>query len=433
MKPRIAVMEFPGTNCERETFRAVQKAGMEPIRFRWNDDKELLRSCDGYVIGGGFSYEDRSRSGIIAAMDPVMDVLREQDKAGKPILGVCNGAQILLESGIVPGFANHRLGGALAQNKQMVDGKVVGTGFYNAWVNVRTVTQDNSDSFLGDLDPTTVYRIPAAHAEGRFVIPAQVLSMLRERNVAMLAYCDAQGTLNPRFPVNPNGSVDNLAGIGNFRGNAMAIMPHPERTGEGLRFFTSMRNYIERKRHRNIPVPQIPEGSGSEAKDVPYEPVGTARQLLVSTIITDNTAVSVEQALRSRGFPVTVKRAVHWELVPHEAVDPARFAQEFDIACKSGELLNPNKEFALRNLPDADGMILVRDPMEDDSTGLRTQQILESRLGLTSIRSVRHGVLWMLSVDGTYADQASKIVKEALDTHICDNPYSHRRFTYAKP
>jgi phosphoribosylformylglycinamidine synthase len=424
MSVRIAVIEFPGTNCERETFRAVARAGMEPIRFRWNQDPGLLDSCDGYVIGGGFSYEDRSRSGIIAALDPIMDILRKEDEVGKPILGICNGAQILLESGIVPGLRDHRPGGALASNKRIVDSAILGTGFYNAWVNIRDTGGDGA--FTGCFDAKQVLAIPAAHAEGRFVIPRSLLDALYRADIPTLRYCDAQGNIIPSFPVNPNGSVDNLAAIGNLRGNALAIMPHPERTRGGDVIFTSMRTWIEHPRLRQ-PVNLLPyEGIATDREEVHVNAPG-AKELLVSTIITDNTAISVEQALRNRGLGVQVRRAVHWELIPDERYTPEAFGHAVETACASGELFNKNKEFLLDRPPAADRHLLVRSPAEDDSDGLKAHQVLESRFALSSIKSIRHGILWMLTAD---ADQDRSVIDQALMTNIFNNPYSHRRYSH---
>src|SRR5215208_2855516 len=99
---KIAIIQFPGSNCERETILAVKRAGMDPVEFLWNESTDRLAAMDGYIIVGGFSYEDRSRAGIIAALDPVMHELTIQSESGKPILGICNGAQILVETGLVP-------------------------------------------------------------------------------------------------------------------------------------------------------------------------------------------------------------------------------------------------------------------------------------------------------------------------------------------
>lgn len=119
---KIAIIQFPGSNCERETSRAIKRAGMEPVEVLWNVDVSELSQYSGFVIVGGFSYEDRSRAGIIAALDPIMDVLAEHSALGKPILGICNGAQILVEKGLVPGLKNRQLGAALAENIRVQNG-----------------------------------------------------------------------------------------------------------------------------------------------------------------------------------------------------------------------------------------------------------------------------------------------------------------------
>ena len=136
---RIAIIQFPGSNCERETMLAVKRAGMEPVEFLWNESREKLREMAGYIIVGGFSYEDRSRAGIIAALDPVMQEIAIQSEKGKPVLGICNGAQVLVETGLVPGLENNKVGMVLTENKRVANGKILGTGYYNAWINMRAV------------------------------------------------------------------------------------------------------------------------------------------------------------------------------------------------------------------------------------------------------------------------------------------------------
>ena len=108
--PKIGVIQFPGSNTERETVMACHRVGLEPIEFLWNQPHKELTELDGYIIVGGFSYEDRSRSGVIAALEPIMKQIRIEAGKGKPVLGICNGAQILVESGLVPGLKDNRVG-----------------------------------------------------------------------------------------------------------------------------------------------------------------------------------------------------------------------------------------------------------------------------------------------------------------------------------
>src|SRR3989344_5848763 len=125
--PRIAVISFPGNNCEVESLRAVKQAGMEAVSFRWNDDRSKLKDIDGYFIPGGFSYEDRGRSGMVAARDPLMEFIGQEAEAGKVVIGNCNGAQILIESGLVP--IGKELSMSLARNAIKTADAFVSPGF----------------------------------------------------------------------------------------------------------------------------------------------------------------------------------------------------------------------------------------------------------------------------------------------------------------
>ena len=119
MNPRVAIIQFPGSNTERETIMACERVGITPIEFLWNENPKNLSSFDGYIIVGGFSYEDRSRSGVIAAMEPIIDQLKVESVKNKAVLGICNGAQILVESGLIPGLKDYELGVALTDNKRI--------------------------------------------------------------------------------------------------------------------------------------------------------------------------------------------------------------------------------------------------------------------------------------------------------------------------
>ncbi|MFA6486479.1 MAG: phosphoribosylformylglycinamidine synthase I, partial [Candidatus Magasanikbacteria bacterium] len=229
----IAIIQFPGSNAESESIRAIRTAGMEPVEFLWNQNPGDLQKFDGFFIVGGFSYEDRSRSGIIASLDPIMRYLKIENDKSKPILGICNGAQILVETGIVPGLNDNQVGMALAVNKRVKDGRVLGTGFYNAWVNVQLSAPSNACAFSRSLKPGEFMHIPVAHGEGRFVIPPELLEDLKQNNQTVFRYCDDNGKISEEFPVNPNGAMYNLAAVCNTVGNAMAMMPHPERCPAG--------------------------------------------------------------------------------------------------------------------------------------------------------------------------------------------------------
>ena len=140
----IAYIQFPGSNTENETINSLKRCGFNPKPHLWNDPPSLLEDCVGYIILGGFSFEDRSRSGIIASLDPVVNKIKEQALLGKPVLGICNGAQILVESGMVPGNEDFNTVLALTDNRRVVKEQIVGTGYYNTWCHIKPNTASNS-------------------------------------------------------------------------------------------------------------------------------------------------------------------------------------------------------------------------------------------------------------------------------------------------
>jgi len=159
----IAVIQFPGSNTERETFMACRRAGLNPVEFLWNTSSEKLSEFDGFIIVGGFSYEDRSRSGVIAALDPIMKYIKLESEKGKPVLGICNGAQILVESGLVPGLPEYRLGIALTDNKRIKGGHLLGVGYYNTWANLKMCVEPTRCAFTRHLKTEDQIYMPLAH------------------------------------------------------------------------------------------------------------------------------------------------------------------------------------------------------------------------------------------------------------------------------
>lgn len=416
LKMRIAIVQFPGSNCERETILAVKRAGMEPVECLWNGSTQQLIDCVGYIIVGGFSYEDRSRSGAIAALDPIMQVIKEQSRLGKPVLGICNGAQILVETGLVPGIENDKVSMSLTDNKRIQNGKVLGTGFYNAWVNMRLSDHYQLNAFTRTLTPKNILHVPVAHGEGRFVIPPALLAEIQENGLNVFQYCNEQGDIIDEFPVNPNGSVNNIAAISNKAGNVMAMMPHPERTVNGDAIFHSMRDYIA-------------EGFKPITTHLYYYPRPADishyhhqnHELIVDLIITDNQALSVENALQHAGIPAEIKRQVHWEI-------DCNSLETLEKIKASGVLYNDRKESVTlfskqtKNFSTHTHTYLVRP--KDDMLGKQKQQMLEDHFAIKGIRSIRHGVLWqVIGDDATLTDSV-------LNSHILFNPYAHDCYHY---
>ena len=225
---RIALIQFPGSNCEQETKRAAEAAGLKVDMFRWNRSAELLRQYDGYIIGGGFSYQDRVRAGAIATKEPIVRTLFEEALAGKPVLGICNGAQVLVEAGLVPGLEPGKVEMALAPNR--VDPARRIAGFCCKWTCLKLTSTPGRSVFTSGMRAGVVWPAPIAHGEGRFTTRDEgLLEKLIANEQVVFRYCTATGEVVDDPVVNPNGALDNIAGICNPQGNVLAMMPHPER------------------------------------------------------------------------------------------------------------------------------------------------------------------------------------------------------------
>ncbi len=220
---KVAIIQFPGVNCEYETADAVRSVGLEADLLRWNEDPVLLEDAIGMIIPGGFSYQDRIRAGVVSAKDHIMDKLSELAGAGRPILGICNGAQVLVESGFIPGIHWERVDLALAPNV-MEDRD----GYYCSWTYLLRGGTDCVWTMA--VGAEEVVPVPIAHAEGRFTTDdGEVLGEMKKNGQIILQYCTQAGQIDPAFPINPNGSIENMAGVCNREGNVLAMMPHPER------------------------------------------------------------------------------------------------------------------------------------------------------------------------------------------------------------
>ena len=215
---RIAVLQFPGSNCEAETEAALAACGARTTRLRWNAPADVWESFDAFVLPGGFSYEDRVRAGAVAAKHRALDTVAAAADAGKPVLGVCNGAQILVEAGLVPGIEPGRVEVALAANASPH-----WHGYYCDWVHVMPGGRGWPATLHGPL------AMPVGHGEGRFTARREVFDDLARRGQIAFRYCGARGEPARGFPDNPNGSLADVAGLCDPEGRVVALMPHPER------------------------------------------------------------------------------------------------------------------------------------------------------------------------------------------------------------
>ena len=222
---RVAVLQIPGVNCEYETVRVLEAVGLEGRIVRPNEPASSLGSFDAFVLPGGFAYQDRIRAGAVGAKLPAVERIAAEAERGKPVLGICNGAQVLVETGLVPGLHPGAVEMALAPNRAPRR-----QGYLCRWVRVRAGDGPGATLWTSGLEGTRVVPLPMAHGEGRFeTADPGVVERIETGGLALFRYVDAAGNPAVRYPDDPNGAMLHAAGITNARGNVLALMPHPER------------------------------------------------------------------------------------------------------------------------------------------------------------------------------------------------------------
>lgn len=210
---KFAVIVFPGSNCDHDAYHAAKHVFHQETRFVWHKESDL-GDADVVIVPGGFSYGDYLRAGAIARFSPIMrDVVRFANEGGL-VLGICNGFQVLCESGLLPG--------ALIRNASL---RFVCRDTYLR-------VENNQTPFTRTAQPGQILRIPIAHGEGNYTADDDVLDRLEDNDQVVFRYCNAAGEVVPE--ANPNGSARNIAGITNERRNVMGMMPHPERCVESI-------------------------------------------------------------------------------------------------------------------------------------------------------------------------------------------------------
>jgi phosphoribosylformylglycinamidine synthase len=210
---KFGVVMFPGSNCDHDTYHVISKVIGQPVDFIWHRQNSLA-DCDAVILPGGFSYGDYLRTGAIARFSPVMGAVKEFASRGGLVMGICNGFQILCEAGLLPG--------ALLRNKNL--------RFICEHVNIRVEATDTP--YTNRCQRHQVLSVPIAHGDGNYFCDPATLTELQKENRVIFRYSDANGNLTA--DANPNGSLDNIAGICNRERNVFGMMPHPERASEQL-------------------------------------------------------------------------------------------------------------------------------------------------------------------------------------------------------
>jgi phosphoribosylformylglycinamidine synthase I len=227
---KFGVLVFPGSNCDHDTYNAIAEVMRQPATLLWHESSDL-ENCDAILVPGGFAYGDYLRTGAIARFAPVMQAVKKFAASGGLVLGICNGFQILCESGLLPG--------ALMRN--------AGLKYICKQVHLRTETEDSP--FTNTLRVGEVLKIPIGHMEGNYFCDAATLAQLEREHRIAFRYATPTGAVTPE--ANPNGSLGNIAGILSEGRNVLGMMPHPDRSSEallgsadGLRIFQSIAQHL---------------------------------------------------------------------------------------------------------------------------------------------------------------------------------------------
>ena len=225
----FGVVIFPGSNCDKDIISCIERTIDQKVIELWHKDTDL-QNCDVIFLPGGFSFGDYLRSGAIAKFSPIMEKVIEFGKNGGYIIGICNGFQILTESGLLPGALLHN-----TSNKFICK---------NVFLKV-----NQSNTLVTNSYEKNVIKIPIAHGEGRFFADENTMNTLKKNNQIIFTYCNSNGEVSEAS--NPNGSLENIAGICNKEKNIFGMMPHPERAADvllsntdGVALFKSIMNYI---------------------------------------------------------------------------------------------------------------------------------------------------------------------------------------------
>jgi phosphoribosylformylglycinamidine synthase subunit PurQ / glutaminase len=233
---QFGVLVFPGSNCERDTLHVLTDVLHERAELIWHEQADLS-SYDCVILPGGFAHGDYLRAGAIARFSPIMRAVERFAANGGLVWGICNGFQVLVEAGLLPG--------AMLQN--------AGLRFVCRWIDVRV--ESDQTPFTADLPTGSVLHLPIAHHEGSYFVEPATLAEMERNHQVVLRYCSPDGAV--QAAANPNGSVSNIAGVCNEAGNVFGLMPHPERCSEailggvdGVRLFHSLIAHA-----RNAPLP----------------------------------------------------------------------------------------------------------------------------------------------------------------------------------
>ncbi len=413
---RFAVISFPGTTGETESVRAFQRNGMEAEVVLWNDSGMLkgsrLDEFDGYCLAGGMSYGDRGRAGVIAAHHPIVEVIRKEAANGKVVLGIGNGAQILVESGLIPGYDDHSVACAVSSAGSDVE-------LQDGWRALRNMAPENRSAFN---QFTGVLHLSLGQDGGRFVFgDPKVLEDIKGNGQIVLRY----GNLGRGIISGPQGP-ESIAALCNPAGNVLAILPHPEcdPKGGGDPLFESIRKWI--KTSSKADYPSLGFYQGAEG----IKPLEVADlEFIVRPMAVDRERITVEGALRAKGIRKGLKRYSYWSAKLRPGMGGIEAAEKI---IKLGLVANLNRDWVYVRIGGRAYQCTEAGrlrPVDLDSAGWLVVVERENNIGIAKgkelgrngadfLEGMTYGVLWEVE----NADE--QVIYEIIRTKILYNPNS---------
>lgn len=397
---KVAIIQFPGATGIQELKQALLRVGLDPIDMFGNDMPDTLNRCAACIIVGGETSQGSFYLSVMAARSSMMQAVKEYAAAGKLVLGIAVGAQILIEAGLILDVPQLM---ALTENRRIYFDRIVGQGFCYTETCLCLHRKARSPVFTLGITPPMVLRAPLAQTEGRFVMTEAVANFLEEAGLIVFQYCDASAQVVNDFPINPNASVRNIAAISNDAGNVLAIVPRLERSLDGDFIFSAMRDFIEEKeglctRHRV----SIPPALIAKKESINVASTFIGHELFYFSPWLEQETRMMQQWLHHQKVKVNIKRYFYWNI---------DCSTEVLQKIKHTEILTgPQKAWQVNTTAlhiDENAWLILN---KDDIKAAQKLQLLTNHFEVDGIKQIKSGILWLfLTQDIALIDQAQAL------------------------
>lgn len=392
--------------------------GLGHDRVLWNQ-LDGLDQYDAFILPAGFSYGDRIRPGVVAAHSPMMQALKQAAQRGKPILGIGNGCQILIEAGLLPGVSPGVLAGATTLNVRKQAQDIIGVGLHHSKVYLKHVAPERRTVFTAGVDTSTIIAGRVADSAGNFIFSEELTLELEHNQQILFKYCTEQGVVLNDFPTNPNGSMWGIAGLCDPAGNVVGYIPELERDEQGTMLMAGLQRSLTQS---SVSKTQPLRWQPGTVTIKPYHPSVESLDIYVSSLQSQYSARMAEMMLQRYGFQVQVRCQQYWEIW-HD-VEKSQLEQFTKMLVHSGMLLDSSiDQYHFEKTVTPNTMnILVRNI--NDYEGKYVAEQLRHTYSVMGIGNIMKGTIWELSFPTASATERMNLAGQILQTYILYNPYA---------